>query len=53
MQKEQIKQLVDRITGTQIKEPNPRVKAIIDRMLLDLFNASTISTSSRTSSGRP
>ena len=38
MQKEQIKQLVDRITGTQIKEPNQRVKAIVDRMLLDLFN---------------
>ena len=30
MQKEQIKQLVDRITGTQIKEPNPRVKAIVE-----------------------
>src|SRR3954452_14417700 len=38
MPKTQIKQLVDRITGTQIKEPNPRVKAIVDRMLLDLFN---------------
>ncbi|MDF2974979.1 MAG: catA, partial [Microvirga sp.] len=38
MQKEQIKQLVDRITSTQIKEPNQRVKVIVDRMLLDLFN---------------
>jgi catechol 1,2-dioxygenase len=37
MQKEQIKQLVDRITSTQIKEPNPRVKAIVDRLLLDFF----------------
>jgi catechol 1,2-dioxygenase len=37
MQKEQIKQLVDRITSTQIKEPNQRVKAIVDRVLLDLF----------------
>ena len=26
------------IAGTQIKEPNQRVKAIVDRMLLDLFN---------------
>ena len=33
MQKEQIKQLVDRITGTQIKEPNQRVKAIVDRAI--------------------
>jgi len=37
MQKEQIKQIVDRITSTQIKEPNQRVKAIVDRVLLDLF----------------
>jgi catechol 1,2-dioxygenase len=38
MHKEQIKQFADRITGTQIKPANPRVKAIVDRMLLDLFN---------------
>jgi catechol 1,2-dioxygenase len=37
MQKEQIKQLVDRITGTQTGPANDRVKAIVDRLLLDLF----------------
>ena len=38
MQKTQIKQLAARITGTQIKPANDRVKAIVDRLLLDLFN---------------
>ena len=39
MQKEQIKQLVDRIAGTRIKA-DQRVQARSSmRMLLDLFNA--------------
>jgi catechol 1,2-dioxygenase len=38
MQKAQIKQLAARISGTQIKPANDRVKAIVDRLLLDLFN---------------
>jgi hypothetical protein len=39
MQKAHIKQLAARISGTQIKTANERVKAIVDRLLLDLFNA--------------
>ena len=38
MQKAHIKQLAARISGTQIKPANERVKAIVDRLLLDLFN---------------
>jgi catechol 1,2-dioxygenase len=38
MQKAYIKQLAARISGTQSKPANERVKAIVDRLLLDLFN---------------
>lgn len=38
MQKEQITELADRITGTQVKPANMRVKSIVDRIVLDLFN---------------
>ena len=38
MQKEQIKQLAGRISGTQCKPADERVKAIVDRIVLDLFN---------------
>lgn len=37
MEKTKIKEVVDRITGTQSGPANERVKAIVDRMLLDLF----------------
>src|SRR5260221_1151886 len=38
MQKAHIKQLAARISATQIKPANERVKAIVDRLLLDLFD---------------
>jgi len=37
MQKTQIQQLAARISGTQSKPADERVKAIVDRLLLDLF----------------
>ena len=38
MDKEQIKQIAAQFSGTQIKPANERVKAIVDRIVLDLFN---------------
>ncbi|MFP5407373.1 MAG: dioxygenase, partial [Gammaproteobacteria bacterium] len=38
MDKEQIRQIAARFSGTQVKQPNERVKAIVDRIVLDLFN---------------
>lgn len=38
MTKDQISQLVSQFSAGQIKPPQPRVKAIVDRIVLDLFN---------------
>lgn len=38
MTKDQIGQLVEQFSAAQIKAPHPRVKAIVDRIVLDLFN---------------
>jgi catechol 1,2-dioxygenase len=38
MNKEQISQIASRFSSTQIKPANTRVKAIVDRIVLDLFN---------------
>ena len=38
MDKEQIKQVAAQFSSTQIKPANERVKAIVDRIVLDLFN---------------
>jgi catechol 1,2-dioxygenase len=36
--KDQIRQIASQFSNTQIKPANPRVKAIVDRIVLDLFN---------------
>lgn len=38
MTKDQIGQLVEQFSAAQIGRPHPRVKAIVDRIVLDLFN---------------
>ena len=38
MTKDQIRQIASQFSNTQIKPANPRVKAIVDRIVLDLFN---------------
>ena len=38
MNKEQVSKIASRFSSTQIKPANARVKAIVDRVVLDLFN---------------